>query len=90
MEKTIKVGFLSVVSTTDKTTLSVFIARSGPTHDAMSVREERPSKQRDKKFSGGNAAPQRVVFSEISEETPKSRRCLAGVGRKAAAFEIST
>ena len=42
IEKTIKVQSLSVVSIMDKTTLfPFFIAKSGPTHDANGLREER-------------------------------------------------
>src|SRR5712664_3605487 len=74
IEKTIKVRFLSVVSTMDKTALPVFIARSGPTHDAMSACEESLSKQRDKKIQGaGRCAPS-------ARYPPKFRRRLRNFG----------
>jgi hypothetical protein len=48
------------------------------------------SKQRNKRFSGRErCAFQRSVSSEISEETPKSRRLLSRTEHEAAAFEIS-
>src|SRR5450755_935285 len=56
IENTIKVCFLSVDPTMDKRTPPAFIARSGPSSNAMGIREESLSTQRDTETDESEAA----------------------------------
>jgi len=64
--------------------------KDGANTDAMRIRKRKPpSKQRDRKSSEGKLAINAEVSSEISEETPKSRRRLSSVIAKLLLSKIS-